>query len=64
MVKGDPGSVPRLAKISWREGMLPTPVLFPGEFYGQRSLWVTVYRVSNRYNLETNTHFFFFFFTI
>ena len=50
MVKGDPGSVPRLAKISWREGMLPTPVLFPGEFYGQRSLWVTVYRVSNRYN--------------
>ena len=46
MVKEDLGSVPRLGKISWRREWLPTPVLFPGEFYGQRSLWVTVYRVS------------------
>ena len=35
---GDPGSVPRLGRFPWRREWLPTPVLLPGESYGQRSL--------------------------
>ena len=27
-----------VGKIPWRREWLPTPVFFPGEFYGQRSL--------------------------
>ena len=29
---------PWVGKIPWRGEWLPTPVLLPGEFYGQRSL--------------------------
>ena len=32
------GSVPGSGKILWRKEGLPTPVLLPGEFHGQRSL--------------------------
>ena len=35
---GDSGSIPRLAKISWRREWPLTPVFLPGEFHGQRSL--------------------------
>ena len=34
----DPGSISVVRKISWRRECLPTPVLLPGEFHGQRSL--------------------------
>ena len=29
---------PQIGKIPWRREWLPTPVSFPGEFHGQRSL--------------------------
>ena len=29
---------PWMGKIPWRKEWLPTPVFFPGEFHGQRSL--------------------------
>ena len=32
------GSDPWVRKIPWRREWLPTPVLLPGEFHGQRSL--------------------------
>ena len=36
---GDPAEFsPWAGKILWRREWLPTPVLLPGEFYGQRSL--------------------------
>ena len=35
---GDLGSIPWVGKISWRREWLPTPVFWPGEFHGQRSL--------------------------
>ena len=35
---GRPGFVPWVGKIPWRREWLPTPVLLPGEFQGQRSL--------------------------
>ena len=34
---GDPSSI-WIGKIPWRREWLPTPVFWPGEFYGQRSL--------------------------
>jgi len=34
---GDPGLIPGSGKTPRRE-WLPTPVLWPGEFHGQRSL--------------------------
>ena len=33
-----PGLDPRVRKVSWRREWLPTPVILPGEFHGQRSL--------------------------
>jgi len=33
-----PGFYPCLQKISWRRAWQPTPVFFPGESHGQRSL--------------------------
>ena len=33
-----PGFDPWVGKITWRRKWQPTPVLLPGEFYGQRSL--------------------------
>ena len=39
---GDPGSIPVsdpwVGKIPWRRKWQPTPIFFPGEFHGQRSL--------------------------
>ena len=35
---GDLGSTPWGGKIPWISGLLPTPVLLSGQFYGQRSL--------------------------
>ena len=35
---GRPGFDPWLGKISWRREWQPTPVFWPGEFHGQRSL--------------------------
>ena len=35
---GDLGLIPRVGKIPWRRERLPTPVFWPGEFHGQRSL--------------------------
>ena len=35
---GDVGSIPCLGKISWRSTQQPTPVFFPRESHGQRSL--------------------------
>ena len=32
------GFDPWVGKIPWRQKQLPTPVLLPGEFHGQRSL--------------------------
>ena len=42
----DVGSIPWVGKIPWRRSWQPTPVFFPGEFHGQRSLvgyspWIT-----------------------
>ena len=34
----DLGSIPGLGRFPWRREWLPTPVFFPGEFQGQRSL--------------------------
>ena len=37
--EGDPGAMdPWVREIPWRAEGLPTPVLLPGEFHGQRSL--------------------------
>ena len=33
-----PGVDPWVGKIPWRRERLPTPVILPGEFHGQRSL--------------------------
>ena len=33
-----PSSNPRVGKISWRRGRLPTPLFLPGKSHGQRSL--------------------------
>jgi len=33
-----PGFDPWFGKIPWRRGWLPTPIFFPGESHGQRSL--------------------------
>ena len=35
---GDLGSVPGSGKIPWRSEWQPTPVFWPGESHGQRSL--------------------------
>ena len=35
---GRPGFDPWVGKIPWRRERLPTPVLWPGEFHGERSL--------------------------
>ena len=35
---GRPGFDPWVGKIPWRRESLPTPVFWPGEFHGQRSL--------------------------
>ena len=35
---GEPGFDPRVGFFPWRREWLPTPVLLPGEFHGQRSL--------------------------
>ena len=35
---GDAGSIPRVRKIPWRRKRQPTPVFFPGESHGGRSL--------------------------
>ena len=35
---GDMGLIPRWDKIPWRKKWQPTPVFWPGESYGQRSL--------------------------
>ena len=35
---GRPGFRPWVGKIPWRRERLPTPVVWPGEFHGQRSL--------------------------
>ena len=35
---GDTGLIPGTGKTPWRRKWQPTPVLLPGEFYGQRSL--------------------------
>ena len=37
---GRPGFNPCVGKIPWRRKNLPTPVFWPGEFYGLYSLWV------------------------
>ena len=34
----EPGFNPWVRKIAWRREWLPTPVSFPGEFHGQKSL--------------------------
>ena len=35
---GRPGFNPWIGKIPWKREWLPTPVFWPGEFHGQRSL--------------------------
>ena len=35
---GDLGSIPGLGRFPWRREQLPTPVFWPGESDGQRSL--------------------------
>ena len=35
---GRAGFDPRVRKIPWRREWLPTPILLPGKFHGQRSL--------------------------
>ena len=35
---GDPGSIPGSGRPPWRREWQPTPVFFPGESHGQRSL--------------------------
>ena len=38
MRESKPGFDPQVGKIPWRREQLPTPVFWPGEFHGQRSL--------------------------
>ena len=47
---------------SWVQEWLPTPVLLPGEFQGQKSL--TVYSLWGLKESDTTEHFSFFFFLI
>ena len=37
---------PWVRKIPWRRARQPTPIFFPGEPYGERSLWATVHTVA------------------
>ena len=49
MVKNLPAmQEPWVGKIAWRREWLPTPVLLPGKFYGQKSLmgYSPVHRVT------------------
>ena len=48
---GDPGLIPQFGKIPWRTKWQPTPVFFPGESHGQRSL--TGYNPWGRQELDT-----------
>jgi len=51
-----PGFDPWVGKIPWRKEQQPTSVFLPGEFHGQRSLWVTVHGVARvRHKWATNT---------
>ena len=52
---GDPGSIPRSRRsIPWRGEWLSTPVFFPGEFHGQRSL--VSYSPRGRKESDTTEH--------
>ena len=44
---------PWIRKIPWRRVWQPTPVLLPGKFYGQRSGWATVLRITELGMTET-----------
>ena len=46
-----PGFDPWVGKIPWRSEQLPTPVFWPGEFHGQRSL--AGYSPGGRKDLDT-----------
>ena len=35
--EGDPGSIPGSGRFPWRRKWLPTPVVLPGEFHGQKN---------------------------
>ena len=37
----DPGLIPRVRKIRWRQEWQPTPVFLPGEFHGQ-TMWLQI----------------------
>ena len=47
-----PGFDPWIGKIPWRKEWLPTPVCWPGEFHGQRSLADTVHEITKSQTLS------------
>ena len=51
---GRPGCDPWVGRIPWQRKRLPTPVFFPGEFHGQRSL--AVYSPWYHKQLDTTKH--------
>ena len=55
---GDLGLIPGLGKIPGRKEQLPTPVFWPGEFHGQRSLaGYVVHWVAKSRTRLSNFHF-------
>ena len=54
---GRPGFDRWVGKIPWRRERLPTPVFWPGEFQGQRSLAATIHGVTKSQTWLTDFHF-------
>ena len=44
--EGDWGFNPWVGKIPWRRKWQPTPIFFPGEFYGETNWQATVHEVA------------------
>ena len=55
-----PGFDPWFAKMPWRRERLPTPVFWPGEFHGQRSLAGYIVQGTQRVRHDWVTFTFFF----
>ena len=52
--EGDTDSTSQGGKGLWRKEWLPTPVVMPGKFHGQRSLQATVHEVTKSQTQMSN----------
>ena len=54
---GRPGFDPWVGMILWRRERLPTPVFWPGQFQGERSLAATIHGATKSQTWLTDFHF-------